>query len=557
MYYICYLDIQILLVRGSKMKLFSYLKKYIFKYKSCFIKFIFFNLVYWALTIVTPYISGKYIDVLIYTKTRNVVYLFSILILFINIFNMIISYLKDVTYTRLLNNVIFKLSVNIYDHLKKVSFQFYKSKDSVYLSKRINDDSNALADFCIQNSILFFLNIFSIILSFIILFRIDKFIALLLIVTIPVYIFIYNKFKDKLYESNYLYKEKLNNYHSRIAEQFINIKFIQINVLFKETNNRLKYSYKEFFNFLIKFFRFNYFFSNASLIVLRALNAVVICYGGLKVIEGKISVGEFTIISTYFTTIMTSINYFITLSSSYQQALVSYDRLKELEDEPIQVNGSIVIEDTNTICLNNIRFSYHKESKPLLKITTSFKKGNIYCIKGANGIGKSSLLNLMVGLYPDYDGEITYNHNDLKMIDCYRLRQEGIGIVIQEPSLIKGSILDNLRYGLEDIEFEKIIYWCKRFDIYNMINNLPEKFNTIISENAGNLSGGEKQKISIIRILLKNSPILIFDEPTSALDYNSINIFSQVLNTIKKTKIILIITHDDKITKIADNVINI
>jgi ATP-binding cassette subfamily C protein len=90
-----------------------------------------------------------------------------------------------------------------------------------------------------------------------------------------------------------------------------------------------------------------------------------------------------------------------------------------------------------------------------------------------------------------------------------------------------------------------------------MINNLPDKFDTLISENVSKLSGGEKQKISIIRILLKNVPILIFDEPTSALDFSSIDVFKQVICDIKQNKIIFIISHDKQVIEIADEIINL
>lgn len=539
------------------MKLFFYLKECVFSYKTRFFNYIIYCFIFWIITIVTPYISGDYIDVLIYSKIRNVIYLYSLIILFINILHVIISYLKDLTYTRLLNDVTFKLNMRIFEHLNKVPLFFFQTKDAVYLSQRINDDTNLLADFCISNPVLILSNFFSVLISLIILFKIDKIISLVLLFTMPVYIFLYFKFKDKLYKTNYQYKEKSNNYQAQIAEQFTNVKFIKTNVLFKETNSRLEKGYLEFINFVLKFFRFSYFFSNTNLIILKALNAFVVCYGGLQVIEGHISIGKFSIISTYFSMIMSSINYFISLSSTYQQALVSYDRLMELEGEPKETNGLIKINDIAEISLENVRFSHNAETRILFELTEVLKKGNVYCIQGANGAGKSSFINLMIGLYPEYEGKIKFNKINIKEIDCYDLRRNAIGVVGQEPCLIKGSILENLLYGLNGVGFEKVKYWCQKFDLFEMISNLPDKFNTLVSENVGNLSGGEKQKISIIRILFKNASVLIFDEPTSALDLNSINMFKQIISDIKRDKIILIITHDKQVMEIADEIIEL
>ena len=268
--------------------------------------------------------------------------------------------------------------MKIYNHLNKVPLYFFQSKDAVYLSRRINDDTNSLADFCISNPVLIFFNIFSILISLVILFVIDKTIPFILILAIPIYILLYIKFKDKLYKTNYLYKEKSNKYQAQIAEQFINIKYIKTNVLFKETNNRLKAGYQEFINFVIRFFRFSYFFSNTNQIVLKAINAFVVCYGGLQVIEGYISIGKFSIISTYFSIIMSSVNYFTSLSSTYQQVLVSYDRLKEFETEPKEANGLIKLDNVTEISMERVQFSHYAENKILFSLTTVLKKGYIY-----------------------------------------------------------------------------------------------------------------------------------------------------------------------------------
>lgn len=539
------------------MKILRYVNKYVLEYKISFLKYVILSLLFWLVTISTPYISGRYIDVLVYVKEVKVVYTYTAIILFLNICHIFVSYLKDIGYTKLLNDVSFDLSKHVFEHLKKAPISALQSRDSVYLSKRINDDSNAIADFCISNFVSFFTNIFSLVIAFVILVKIDKLTSLILLLTVPIYLLIYNKFKGKLYQTNYMYKEKVSNYYSCIAEQFKDIDYIKINVLFDETAVKLKNSYNDFKSFLIKFFKFNYFFSNTSLIILKILNVFVICYGGLEVIKGEISIGSFTIISTYFNTIISSINYFITLSSNYQQTMVSYDRMSMLENEPIENIGDKLLSTIKTIDFKDVGFSYSKEKKLISNLTKTLQSGKIYCIKGLNGAGKSTLLKVMIGLYENFEGEIFYDNINLKEINHYHLRRKHIGFVMQDSKLIKGTILENLQYGLENFNEEEAIYWCKKLGIYQMIDNLPKKFNTIISEDANNLSGGEKQKISIARVLVKDASILVFDEPTSALDFKSIDLIKKILKEISSEKIIIVITHDDLVADIADEIINI
>ena len=152
------------------MKLLAYVRKYIFYYKTCFLKFILYSFIFWIITIVTPYISGDYIDILVYGQAKNTIYLYSLIILVISILHIIISYLKDVTYTRLLNDVTFKLNMEIFNLLNRVPLNYFQSKDAVYLSQRISDDTNLLVDFCISNPILILSNSLSVLISLFILF---------------------------------------------------------------------------------------------------------------------------------------------------------------------------------------------------------------------------------------------------------------------------------------------------------------------------------------------------------------------------------------------------
>ncbi|KGM95771.1 hypothetical protein Z968_08265, partial [Clostridium novyi A str. 4552] len=181
----------------------------------------------------------------------------------------------------------------------------------------------------------------------------------------------------------------------------------------------------------------------------------------------------------------------------------------------------------------------------------------IYYIIGKNGSGKSTLIDLILGLYPNYEGEIYYNDINIKEIDIESVRKNLISVTEQEPNLINTTLIDNFTYGFSQYDLGEIEKYCKKLSIYEFIINLPNKFNFIIGDNSSKISGGEKQKISLIHSLIKKSNILILDEPTSALDKHSVNQLKDILQDIKTNKIIIIITHDNDLLDIADSVIEL
>ena len=185
-----------------------------------------------------------------------------------------------------------------------------------------------------------------------------------------------------------------------------------------------------------------------------------------------------------------------------------------------------------------------------------FAAGYIYAITGQNGCGKSTVVKLLLGLYPtDYSGTIQYNGINLQDIDLYDLRAHSVGITEQEPTIIEDSIINNLTLLCDDPDMSLLDFYIDALGLRDFIKQLPDGLETKLTEQNQNLSGGEKQKIAIIRLLLKNPDVLIFDEPTSALDSASKTQFIDILMGIKHNHIIILITHDQSIADVCDYVI--
>ena len=277
---------------------------------------------------------------------------------------------------------------------------------------------------------------------------------------------------------------------------------------------------------------------------------------GILIINNKLTLGNFIAMNSYINIFLGCINYFLNLSKAYQSTKVSYNRIKDLYNIEEHPNGTLVLKEITTIELNNIDFGYGK-SKLINNLNYKFVQGNIYCIKGANGSGKTTLIDLILGLIPASSGEILFNGININHIDMDYTKNNLIGVLEQEPFSSNNSVKNSISYGLKNVEFNKIIYWCKQLDIYDFVMSLPNTFDYIITEGSGNISGGEKQKLSQARIFLKNADVIILDEPDSALDKKSIQTLKKNINLLKKNKIIIIISHNDELLDISDKIINI
>lgn len=438
----------------------------------------------------------------------------------------------------------------VLEHVKKLPMKFFKTIDLIYLNQRINNDVNNLTIFFIGLVSDVITNTFTLLFMLYIMLSINKSIIFIVIIITILYIVLFNIMKKKIYFYNVIFQQNQSEYFSKLNEQIYNIKFIKIHVLFNVLRERLKTTFNSLLLSVMKMTKNKLLFNSLESSITSLAQAIFIFIISIAVIEGKITIGIFSILISYFYTLVNSLKYFISIGEKYQENLGSYNRIIDLLNLPEDHNGEIIINHCDSIKIKNLSFSYN-EDYIFENFNYSFDKGNLYCIIGKNGSGKSTLINLINGLYiNDLNGDVYYDDTSIKDINIYDLRKNLIGITEQEPLLLKDSIKNNLILNNDNIDFQLLENLIDCFNIRNIIDKvIDEKNNTV--------SGGEKQKISLIRLLLKQPQILIFDEPTSALDKNSIESFKKIVKSLKEEKIIIIVTHDKEIIDMSDKILSI
>ena len=246
------------------------------------------------------------------------------------------------------------------------------------------------------------------------------------------------------------------------------------------------------------------------------------------------------------------------LSSNLLQTLASGERVLSLlaeEPELKDVESAIDLKEVFRIDVENVSFAYGEE-QILSDVSLSVKKGEILGIHGRSGSGKSTLLKLLMRFYDPKSGSIKINGESLPNINTRSLR-DNMAYITQQTYIFNETIEENIRLARRDATLEEIMEAAKKASIHDFILSLPEGYQTKMTELGGNLSDGEKQRISIARAFLHNAPIILLDEPTSNLDsLNEAMILKSLLN-VKAEKLIILVSHRQSTMAICDQVIGI
>ena len=438
-------------------------------------------------------------------------------------------------------------------HIQQIPFSKTFFLDSSRITQQLQTDSNEIASYCINVIQNVPVSSVRLITVSVITYQINKTVFGILLILAALYIVFFEIFKGKLYNTTREFKNEQALFFSKAQEQLRYIKFVKRHGLIDVFINRVDLAFQSLFKTAMHAQIFQYIFSGIDSMLLALSQIGLFLVGGVAVLNGEMSIGGFTTINVYFSSALGCIRYFFSLTSSTQNALMD---VAKMQSEP---DGKQIVSNIKAIYLQDISLSF---DKPVLKsFNAAFYKGNIYALCGDNGTGKSSVLHLVAGLYNNlYGGNIYLDDFDIKKLNMNFLRKSLIGFVEQEPQLLADKIISNLypyniNENYEPEEIDAAIYYINKLGMNDWLDKCCDGLNTYINEKSDNISGGEKQKLSIIRELLKKPLVLLLDEPTSAMDADSINTFFELLNAIKNDTIIIIATHDSRALHYCDSIV--
>ena len=283
--------------------------------------------------------------------------------------------------------------------------------------------------------------------------------------------------------------------------------------------------------------------------------------GGLLIMryDSTLSVGDITVFVALLGKMYGPVNQLLNIQVDWIRSMALFTRIFDYFDMPVEIqnaeNALIPQKEANgEVTFEHVQFSYNADKIILKDINFSLKSGDCVAIVGPSGSGKSTLINLIPRLYDVEKGCVLFDGIDVRSLDLTYLRQN-IGIVSQETYLFNGTIRDNLLYAKPDASEQEIVEACKKANIWDFVQNQTEGLYTLVGNRGLKLSGGEKQRISIARVLLKDPALLIFDEATSALDSISEAKIQEAIEPLIESRTSILIAHRLSTILAADEIL--
>jgi len=410
---------------------------------------------------------------------------------------------------------------------------------------RVND-AVKIRTFINDVSIQIVVNVFIVLFSFALMFTYYWKLALIVALVIPFYLGIYviTNWLNKKVERRMM--EESAELESHLVESLNAVKTIKQFGAEIYVNNKTDIHFSTLLKTIYKSVLNDLFSDNTSEFISRIFTIVLLWVGAGYVIDREITPGEllsFYALIGYFTS---PVSQLIDMNKSIQNALIASDRLFEimdLEQEEVTDKIELTAEQIGNINFENVTFSYGSRREVFKDFSCVIEKGKTTAIVGESGSGKTTLATLIQNLYPVNSGRITIGDYEVQYLSHYSLRTL-IGVVPQQIDLFSGNVIENIAFGEDFPDMQRVIDLTKQLGILSFIEQLPNGFQTHLGENGSQLSGGQRQRIAIARALYKNPEILILDEATSSLDTDSEQVIQATLNELKRTgKTLIVIAH--------------
>lgn len=502
---------------------FRRLLKLIEKYKFLVLLSLLLAVVVVATQLYAPILFGNAVDLALGKGQVDIEGIIAILIKTAIIIGItaLAQWIMNVINNKITYRVVKDLRVQAFRHLQNLDISYIDSHEHGDIVSRIITDIDQLSDGLLMGFTQFFTGVITILGTLIFMFSVNVKIALIVVLLTPLSLFVASFIAKRTYSMFQKQSETRGEITTHINEMVGNQKLVKAfsreeasEEKFDDINDRLtRYSLRAtFFSSMV----------NPSTRLINALvYAGVGAFGAVSAISGRLTVGQLSCFLSYATQYTKPFNEISGVVTELQNALASAARVFELIDEKEQTpdsDGAAELEKADgNVEFDNVSFSYDKSKELIKDLSISAKSGQRVAIVGPTGCGKSTLINLLMRFYDPDSGMIKVDGENSRDYTRRSLRKN-FGMVLQETWLKSGTVKENIAYSKPDATDEEIIAAAKLTHAHSFIKRLPDGYDTVLGENGGSLSQGQKQLLCITRVLLDLPPMLILDEATSSID---------------------------------------
>lgn len=541
-------------IKGTIKRLLGYL---IEKKFNIFIVFI-LCFVTTLISILGTRLNGYTIDKFIETGDMKGLAFICIILVLMYLVNIFSTYYQNIVMVKISQRVSAKIRKELFTALQKLPLKYFDNNSSGDLMSRLTNDVDNINTTLSQSVTQLFSGIINVVGMLIAMLLLSPILTLIGMITVPL-TFIATKTLAKKTQSFFVKQQReLGNLNGYIEEMVSGQKVVllfseeeKVKEEFSEINERLTKSAIIAQGVSSFMGPINNFINNISYLIISVV-------GGYLILKGSgITVGIVFSFLLYMRNFTRPINEIMNLFNTIQGALAGAERVFEVIDEEKEKDKDDAVNIDNIeghVELRGVTFSYSNGKEILKNVSLEAKKGEVIAIVGPTGAGKTTIVNLLTKFYDIDSGEILIDGKNIDEITRESLRKT-VAMVLQDTYLFSETVSENIRYGRLDASDEEVIEAAKMADAHHFIKQLPQGYDTVLSDNGGNLSQGQRQLLAIARAILSNASILILDEATSSIDTRTEVLIQNAMLKLMEGKTTFVIAHRLSTIRNADKIL--
>ena len=533
---------------------------YVIPYRGRLAVILALNLAATALALYIPFLTRSLVDDALLGQNAGALGRIVALFAGITAASFALNFASGMRYTKVSAEILFDMRLAVYRHLQRLSPRFHARTPLGEIVSRINNDVGEIQRVLADAALAWVGNAAFLAGTVGMLLWLDWRLFLAAAALLPPAVWALVRYRRRLEVRVRIMRERSAGIGVFLIETLRGVRLIAASNAAEREAARFRERNDSFVRSLMSMQRLRYLSGGLPGLLLSASTAVVFLYGGSRVIDGAITLGTFTAFMAYQMRLIGPVQGLMGLYAGLATARVSLRRVHELLDEPVEVveaeapavlgpvRGELVFEDVSC--------GHGRGGAVLECFSMRVAPGEVVALAGPSGIGKSTVADLVVRHIDPDAGRVLLDGRDLREIALNELRA-AVALVDQAAFVFNASILDNVRYAMPDADAAAVMRAVDRAGLGDFVAALPDGLDTVVGEDGGQLSAGERQRVAIARALLADPAVLVLDEATSALDAAAEAQVVRAYREVMRGRTTVLITHRDEMLRGADRVVEV
>jgi ATP-binding cassette, subfamily B, bacterial len=514
------------------------------------------SLISTATTLIIPYLSKDLIDHALIGRDldalRRIVYWF----IGLGILGFILNVTSGLRYTRVSAEILFDMRLSLYAHLQRLSPRFYARTRLGDIVSRLNNDISEIQRVAAEAALAWVGNVLFLIGSLVMMVWLDWRLAIIALAPLPISLVALAYYRKRLESRIADLRQRSADIGSFLIETLQATSLVVASNAQQREQDRFRGLNGAFIDALMRMQRVTYFAGGLPGTVLSIGSAIAFFYGGLRVIEGTLTLGTMGAFLAYQMRVFAPAQALMGLYASLTTAKVSWLRVLEILDAKIDVveapDAKAITNPSGEIAFDLVSLGTDRQSRVLDEVSFIARPGQTVALVGGSGVGKSTIAYLATRLLDPDTGVVRFDGQDLRALTLESVRRH-IVLVEQEPTLLHATIEENIRYVKPGAHLDDVKSAAEAAGIARFIQGLPNGYATVVGERGLAVSAGERQRIALARAFLADPAVLVMDEPTAALDAIAQR---QIIDGSRaRGRTTLLITHRREVAMAADHVV--